>query len=73
MLLESKFVVALHVRELISLHYAAGVCLQKKIRKDPEPMKSFAAATVIGGRRPPAAAARAPICTWKRLQSNHYI
>uniref|UniRef100_A0A674M985 Kinesin-like protein n=1 Tax=Takifugu rubripes TaxID=31033 RepID=A0A674M985_TAKRU len=44
------------------LHYVAGVCLQKKIRKDPEPGKAFAAATVIGSRRPPAAVTRAPIC-----------
>uniref|UniRef100_A0A674P9N4 Kinesin-like protein n=1 Tax=Takifugu rubripes TaxID=31033 RepID=A0A674P9N4_TAKRU len=34
---------------------------QKKIRKDPEPGKAFAAATVIGSRRPPAAVTRAPI------------
>uniref|UniRef100_H2SB60 Kinesin-like protein n=1 Tax=Takifugu rubripes TaxID=31033 RepID=H2SB60_TAKRU len=37
---------------------------QKKIRKDPEPGKAFAAATVIGSRRPPAAVTRAPICDW---------
>ncbi|XP_029299025.1 kinesin-like protein KIFC1 isoform X2 [Cottoperca gobio] len=34
---------------------------QKKIRKDPEPVKPHAAATIIGGRRPPVAATRAPI------------
>ncbi|XP_069032343.1 kinesin-like protein KIFC1 [Embiotoca jacksoni] len=34
---------------------------QKRSRKDPEPHKPQAAATVIGGRRPPAAAARAPL------------
>ncbi|XP_056275394.1 kinesin-like protein KIFC1 isoform X2 [Pseudoliparis swirei] len=34
---------------------------QKKIRKDPEPVKPQAAATIIGGRRLPAAATRAPI------------
>uniref|UniRef100_UPI0037E8B931 kinesin-like protein KIFC1 n=1 Tax=Semicossyphus pulcher TaxID=241346 RepID=UPI0037E8B931 len=34
---------------------------QKKIRKDPEPGKPQAAATIIGGRRPPVAATRAPI------------
>ncbi|XP_029370235.1 kinesin-like protein KIFC1 [Echeneis naucrates] len=34
---------------------------QKKIRKDPEPVKPQAAATIIGGKRPPVAATRAPI------------
>ncbi|CAJ1083032.1 kinesin-like protein KIFC1 [Xyrichtys novacula] len=34
---------------------------QKRIRKDPESVKPQAAATVIGGRRPPVAATRAPI------------
>ncbi|KAE8282520.1 Carboxy-terminal kinesin 2 XCTK2 [Larimichthys crocea] len=34
---------------------------QKKLRKDPEPVKPHAAATIIGGRRPPVAATRAPI------------
>ncbi|XP_040045374.2 kinesin-like protein KIFC1 [Gasterosteus aculeatus] len=34
---------------------------QKKIRKDPEPVKPHAAATIISGRRPPVAATRAPI------------
>ncbi|XP_054462025.1 kinesin-like protein KIFC1 [Anoplopoma fimbria] len=34
---------------------------QKKIRKDPEPVKPHAAATIIGGRRPLVAATRAPI------------
>uniref|UniRef100_A0A8C2X649 Kinesin-like protein n=1 Tax=Cyclopterus lumpus TaxID=8103 RepID=A0A8C2X649_CYCLU len=34
---------------------------QKKIRKDPEPVKPHAAATIIGGRRNPVAATRAPI------------
>nr|XP_046274682.1 kinesin-like protein KIFC1 [Scatophagus argus] len=34
---------------------------QKKIRKDPEAIKPHAAATIIGGKRPPAAASRAPV------------
>ncbi|TMS18250.1 Carboxy-terminal kinesin 2 [Larimichthys crocea] len=34
---------------------------QKKLRKDPEPVKPHAAATIIGGKRPPVAATRAPI------------
>ncbi|XP_026202411.1 kinesin-like protein KIFC1 [Anabas testudineus] len=34
---------------------------QKRTRKDPEPGKPQAAATIIGGRRPPAAATRAPL------------
>ncbi|KAL6099355.1 kifc1 [Pungitius sinensis] len=34
---------------------------QKKIRKNPEPVKPHAAATIISGRRPPVAATRAPI------------
>nr|QDD67327.1 kinesin protein KIFC1 [Larimichthys polyactis] len=33
---------------------------QKKLRKDPEPVKPHAAATIIGGKRPPVAATRAP-------------
>uniref|UniRef100_H3BWS5 Kinesin family member C1 n=1 Tax=Tetraodon nigroviridis TaxID=99883 RepID=H3BWS5_TETNG len=33
----------------------------KKTRKEPEPLKPFAAATVIGSKRPPAAATRAGI------------
>uniref|UniRef100_G3NAT2 Kinesin-like protein n=1 Tax=Gasterosteus aculeatus aculeatus TaxID=481459 RepID=G3NAT2_GASAC len=33
----------------------------QKIRKDPEPFKPHAAATIISGRRPPVAATRAPI------------
>ncbi|KAM6903268.1 kinesin-like protein KIFC1 [Lycodopsis pacificus] len=33
----------------------------KRIRKDPEPVVPHAAATIIGGRRPPVAATRAPI------------
>ncbi|CAG11685.1 unnamed protein product, partial [Tetraodon nigroviridis] len=37
--------------------------IQKKTRKEPEPLKPFAAATVIGSKRPPAAATRAGICT----------
>lgn len=51
------------------LPYANGVCvcLQKKIRKDPEPVKPYAAATVVGSKRPTAAAAKAPIC---KLQQN---
>lgn len=36
--------------------------LQKRIRKDPDPVKPQAAATIIGGKRPAVAASRAPIC-----------
>ncbi|KAK9526442.1 hypothetical protein VZT92_015142 [Zoarces viviparus] len=32
----------------------------KRVRKDPEPVVPHAAATIIGGRRPPVAATRAP-------------
>uniref|UniRef100_A0A8C2X2L4 Kinesin-like protein n=1 Tax=Cyclopterus lumpus TaxID=8103 RepID=A0A8C2X2L4_CYCLU len=42
---------------------------QKKIRKDPEPVKPHAAATIIGGRRNPVAATRAPICKLADFQS----
>ncbi|XP_054619472.1 kinesin-like protein KIFC1 [Dunckerocampus dactyliophorus] len=35
--------------------------IQKKFRKDPDPMKPQAAATIISTRRPPAAATRAPV------------
>ncbi|XP_044027762.1 kinesin-like protein KIFC1 [Siniperca chuatsi] len=34
---------------------------QKRTRKDPEPVKPHAAATIIGGRRAPLAATRAPV------------
>ncbi|XP_070702432.1 kinesin-like protein KIFC1 [Pempheris klunzingeri] len=34
---------------------------QKKIRKDPDHVKPHAAATIIGGKRPPVAATRAPV------------
>ncbi|XP_041664058.1 kinesin-like protein KIFC1 [Cheilinus undulatus] len=34
---------------------------QKRVRKDPEPVRPQAAATIIGGRRPPVVASRAPI------------
>ncbi|XP_071767222.1 kinesin-like protein KIFC1 [Centroberyx gerrardi] len=34
---------------------------QKKMRKDPEPVKPKAAATVIGSKRPPVATTRAPV------------
>ncbi|KAM8767530.1 kinesin-like protein KIFC1 isoform 1-T2 [Acanthopagrus schlegelii] len=34
---------------------------QKRIRKDPDPVKPQAAATIIGGKRPAVAASRAPI------------
>uniref|UniRef100_H3CIB8 Uncharacterized protein n=1 Tax=Tetraodon nigroviridis TaxID=99883 RepID=H3CIB8_TETNG len=43
--------------------------IQKKTRKEPEPLKPFAAATVIGSKRPPAAATRAGICTCPK--TNH--
>lgn len=41
---------------------AVFFALQKRIRKDPEPVKPHAAATIIGGKRPPVAATRAPVC-----------
>ncbi|XP_035537233.1 kinesin-like protein KIFC1 [Morone saxatilis] len=34
---------------------------QKKLRKDPDPVKPRAAATIIGGKRPAVAASRAPV------------
>ncbi|XP_067468247.1 kinesin-like protein KIFC1 [Thunnus thynnus] len=34
---------------------------QKKLRKDPQHVKPQAAATIIGGKRPPVAASRAPL------------
>ncbi|KAM4631456.1 kinesin-like protein KIFC1 [Polymixia lowei] len=34
---------------------------QKRLRKDPEPIKPKSAATVIGSKRPPVATSRAPI------------
>lgn len=36
--------------------------LQKRIRKDPDPVKPHAAATIIGGKRPAVAPSRANIC-----------
>lgn len=45
------------------LHHALWVFpLQKRIRKDPESVKPQAAATIIGGKRAPVAASRAPVC-----------
>uniref|UniRef100_A0A3Q3M6K8 Kinesin-like protein n=1 Tax=Mastacembelus armatus TaxID=205130 RepID=A0A3Q3M6K8_9TELE len=38
---------------------------QKKMRMKVEPVKPQAAATVIGGKRPPVAATRAPLCVLK--------
>ncbi|XP_037650566.1 kinesin-like protein KIFC1 [Sebastes umbrosus] len=35
--------------------------VQKKIRRDPDPVKPQAAATIIGGRQPAVAATRAPV------------
>uniref|UniRef100_A0A8C4GGX6 Kinesin-like protein n=1 Tax=Dicentrarchus labrax TaxID=13489 RepID=A0A8C4GGX6_DICLA len=35
------------------------LCLQKKLRKDPEPVRPRAAATIIGSKRPAVAASRA--------------
>uniref|UniRef100_A0A672YR25 Kinesin-like protein n=1 Tax=Sphaeramia orbicularis TaxID=375764 RepID=A0A672YR25_9TELE len=52
----------LNCESLLSLHTDGVLCLQKRIRKDAEPIKPQAAATVIGGKRPPVAAARPHIC-----------
>lgn len=49
--------------ELSLFVYNGGVlCLQKKLRKDPDHVKPQAAATIIGSKRPPVAASRAPLC-----------
>lgn len=44
------------------LHDHSSLFLQKKLRKDPESVKPQAAATIVGGKRPPLASSRAPLC-----------